>query len=92
MAKAKKEKKVVKMADIRPMTDDQITKRLDDLAKEKMNLRFQKAAGQLQNPKAGQPLRKEVARLKTEQSARAKAAPAATKKAKAAPAKKKKSA
>jgi len=88
MAKAKKEAKVKKMADIRPLTDDQITKRLDELAKEQMNLRFQRAAGQLQNPKAIKPLRKEVARLKTEKSARAKAA--TTKQA--APAKKKKSA
>ncbi len=87
MAK-KKDKKLVKMADIRPMTDDQITKRLDELAKEQMNMRFQKAAGQLPNPKAIAPLRKEVARLKTEKSARAKSA--TTKQA--APTKKKKSA
>lgn len=71
MAKAKKDtNKKIKMADIRPMTDDQIAKRIDDLAKEQMNLRFQKSAGQLQNAKASLPLRKEVARLKTEQSAR----------------------
>ena len=71
MAKAKKDTaKKNTMADIRPMTDDQIAKRVDDIAKERMNLRFQKSAGQLQNAKAGLPLRKEVARLKTEQSAR----------------------
>lgn len=57
-------------ADIRALTDDQIAKRVTDLAKEKMNLRFQKAGGQLENPKTGMALRKEVARLKTEQSAR----------------------
>ena len=71
MAKAKKDTaKKVKSADIRPMTDDQIAKRVDEIAKEQMNLRFQKAAGQLQNIKAALPLRKELARLKTEQSAR----------------------
>lgn len=58
------------MADIRPMTDDQIIKRVEDIAKEQMNLRFQKSSGQLSNSKAFVPLRKEVARLKTEQSAR----------------------
>jgi large subunit ribosomal protein L29 len=70
MAKAKKENKSKKMADIRPLTDDQIAKRVVEIAKEKMNLRFQKVAGQQQNIKAALPLRKEVARLKTEQSAR----------------------
>lgn len=57
-------------ADIRALTDDQIAKRVTDLAKEKMNLRFQKAGGQLENPKSAMVLRKEVARLKTEQTAR----------------------
>lgn len=71
MAKAKKDTtKKNKMADIRPMTDDQIEKRINDVAKEQMNLRFQKSGGQLQNIKAALPLRKEAARLKTEQSAR----------------------
>lgn len=73
MAKAKKTeavKKTTTAADIRPMTDDQIQQRVVDIAKEQMNLRFQKATGQLQNPKTGTALRKENARLKTEQSAR----------------------
>lgn len=69
MAK-KTENKTVTAADIRVLTDDQIAKRVTELAKEKMNLRFQKAAGQQENPKSGLLLRKEVARLKTEQSAR----------------------
>lgn len=72
MAKAKKTEAATKVtaADIRPMTDDQIDKRVVEIAKEQMNLRFQKATGQLQNPKASTALRKENARLKTEQSAR----------------------
>ena len=74
MAKAKTSKTksgtANKMADVRPMTDDQIEKRITDIAKEKMNLRFQKASGQMANPKALLPLRKETARLKTEQTAR----------------------
>lgn len=76
MAKAKKDTAKAgkttakKMADVRPMTDDQITQRVVEVAKEQMNLRFQKASGQLANTKAFLPLRKEVARLKTEQSAR----------------------
>jgi large subunit ribosomal protein L29 len=71
MAKAKKtETTKATAADIRALTDDQIAKRVTELAKEKMNIRFQKATGQTENPKAGLKLRKEVARLKTEQSAR----------------------
>lgn len=72
MAKAKKtDAKQTKTADdIRQLTDDQIQSRINELAKEQLNLRFQKATGQLANPKAGIVLRKENARLKTEQSAR----------------------
>lgn len=72
MAKAKKTEsnKAKTSADIRPMTDDQITARVAEIAKEQLNLRFQKATGQLANPKAAVALRKENARLKTEQSAR----------------------
>ena len=86
MAKAKATKNnKAKMADIRLLTDDQIDKRIVEVAKEKMNLRFQKAAGQSTNIKAALPLRKEVARLKTEKSARRnnKATKAAAPKAKA---------
>lgn len=72
MAKAKKTdtKQSDTAADIRQLTDDQIQARINDVAKEKLNMRFQKATGQLANPKAGVALRKENARLKTEQSAR----------------------
>lgn len=71
MAKAKQTKTGSKAADIRALTDDQINQRVVDIAKEHLNLRFQKAGGQGDtNTKAGSLLRKEVARLKTEQSAR----------------------
>ncbi len=72
MAKAKKTdaKQGNTAADIRQLTDDQIQTRVNEVAKEQLNLRFQKATGQLANPKAGVALRKENARLKTEQSAR----------------------
>jgi large subunit ribosomal protein L29 len=72
MAKAKTTKTATapKAADIRLMTDDQMDKRVIEIAKEQMNLRFQKASGQLAAPKASMKLRKETARLKTEQSAR----------------------
>lgn len=70
MAKAKTTKPADKAVDIKQMTNDQIEKRLVEIAKEKMNLRFQKASGQEVAVKMAMPLRKETARLKTEQSAR----------------------
>lgn len=70
MAKTTKTTKQNSAADIRQLTDDQIQSRVNDIAKEQLNLRFQKATGQSANPKADLFLRKEKARLKTEQSAR----------------------
>lgn len=70
MAKATKTTKQNTADDIRQLTDDQIQNRVNEIAKEQLNLRFQKATGQLANPKADSLLRKEKARLKTEQSAR----------------------
>ena len=71
MAKAKKtDTKQNTAADIRQLTDDQLQNRVNEIAKEQLNLRFQKATGQLASPKAALTLRKENARLKTEQSAR----------------------
>lgn len=70
MAKAKSTKTKVTAADVRALTDDQIAKRTIEIAKEKMNLRFQKAGGQTPSVKTQRALRKENAQLKTEQSAR----------------------
>jgi large subunit ribosomal protein L29 len=71
MAKAKATAKTTKTAaDIKQMTDDQIQTRITEIAKEQMNLRFQKASGQPGAPKAPLILRKENARLKTEATAR----------------------
>lgn len=72
MAKEKATAKTTsaKAADIRNMTDDQISTRIIAIAKEQMNLRFQKASGQNSAPKASTVLRKENARLKTESTAR----------------------
>lgn len=88
----------VKPVDIRAMSDDQISKRLKDLHKEEMNLRFQQVGGQLENTSAFKKARREKAQLKTVQTERLKgintdvkaAAPAKQKKtsAKKAPAKK----
>lgn len=61
---------MMKAEDIRAMSDDQLKSKLLDLRKEQMNLRFQKATGQLEKPHAITAARKTVARIKTELSAR----------------------
>jgi large subunit ribosomal protein L29 len=59
----------MKASEVTQMTDDQ-------LKKEQFNLRFQKAAGQIENTARVRQVRRDIARIKTAQSARAKAAAA----------------
>lgn len=62
------------MTDIKKQSDEQLAKQVLDLKKEQMNLRFQKATGQMEKPNRWREVRKMVARVKTEMSARQKAA------------------
>ncbi len=62
--------KANKISDIRSMSDDQLKKRLVELQKERFNLRFQKASGQLENTYAVRSARREVAKIKTIMSER----------------------
>ena len=55
----------MKAADIRILTDDQITDELAKLRKEQFNLRFQKATGQLEKSSRINEVRKDIARVKT---------------------------
>ncbi len=64
----------MKAADIRAMSDDQLAEELLKLKKEQFNLRFQKASGQLENTARVRQVRRDVARIKTEQTARARKA------------------
>jgi len=64
---AKKENLVVK-------TDDQLTTQLSDLKREQFNLRFQAATNQLEKPSRVREVRRTIARIKTLQSDRARAA------------------
>ena len=57
-------------AEIQQMKDEKISQEVVSSKKEQMNLRFQKATGTLENPNRIRELKKQVARLKTEQSAR----------------------
>ena len=56
---------VMKSADAKAMTVDQIDDEVLKLKKEQFNLRFQKATGQLENTTRVRQVRRDIARLKT---------------------------
>ena len=66
----------MKASEVTQMTDDQLKDELLKLKKEQFNLRFQKAAGQIETTARVRQVRRDIARIKTAQSARAKAAAA----------------
>ena len=70
MAKAKNSKKI----DVAGQSDDQLAENLGQLKREQFNLRFQAATNQLEKPSRVREVRKDIARIKTAQAARAAAA------------------
>ena len=63
----------MKAADVRAKTDDELKSELEQLAKERFNLRFQKASGQLENTNRVRQVRRDIARFKTVLAERARA-------------------
>ena len=55
----------MKAADVRQMTLDQLNDELLKLKKERFNLRFQRATGQLANTARVREVRRDIARIKT---------------------------
>ena len=55
----------MKAADIRTMTPDQLNEELLKLKKERFNLRFQRATGQLENTARVRQVRRDIARIET---------------------------
>ena len=55
----------LKNADIRAMSPDQMDEAVLNLKKERFNLRFQRATGQLENPSRLREARRDIARIKT---------------------------
>ena len=55
----------MKVEDIRAMTDDQRDDAIVNLKKERFNLRFQRATGQLENTSRTRDARRDIARIKT---------------------------
>lgn len=55
----------MKVADIRAMSPDQMEDAILDLKKERFNLRFQRATGQLEKTSRLRQARRDIARIKT---------------------------
>ena len=55
----------MKIADIRAMSPDQMDDAIVNLKKERFNLRFQRATGQLENTSRLREARRDIARIKT---------------------------
>ena len=65
----------MKAADVRTKTDDELTEQLDTLGRERINLRFQRANGQLENTSRVRQVRRDIARIKTVLGERRRRAP-----------------
>ena len=52
-------------ADLRTKTQDELTDQLQELKKEALNLRFQRASGQLEATARIRQVRREIARVRT---------------------------
>jgi large subunit ribosomal protein L29 len=65
-----------KIEDLRTKSDDQLSEELVELKREAYNLRFQSATGQLERPARIKEVRREIARIKTLQGERDRAAAA----------------
>ncbi|MBK17355.1 MAG: 50S ribosomal protein L29 [Rhodospirillaceae bacterium] len=61
-------------ADIRTKTDDELTDQLQELKKEALNLRFQRASGQLEATARIRQVRRDIARVRTVMGERRQAA------------------
>jgi len=68
--------KGTKPSDLRTRTDDELVQEIETLSKEIFNLRFQRASGQLENTARVRQVRRSIARIKTIQGERRRAATA----------------
>ena len=65
---------MAKIDDLKTRTDDQLSEQLGELKREQFNLRFQAATNQLEKPARIREVRRSIARIKTLQGERARAA------------------
>lgn len=55
----------MKMSELRELTEDELTQKVEDLREELFNLRFQNARNRLENPLRMRFIRKDIARILT---------------------------
>ena len=67
---------MTKIEDLRTKSDDQLQEQLGELKREAFNLRFQAATNQLEKPSRTREVRRDIARIKTLQGERVRAAQA----------------
>ena len=67
---------MAKKEDLGVKTDDQLATQLGELKREQFNLRFQAATNQLEKPSRTREVRRDIARIKTLQGERVRAAQA----------------
>jgi large subunit ribosomal protein L29 len=60
--------------DLRTKTDDQLVEQLAELKREQFNLRFQAATNQMEKPARVREVRRSIARIRTLQGERSRAA------------------
>jgi large subunit ribosomal protein L29 len=60
--------------DLRARTDDQLVEQLAELKREQFNLRFQAATNQIEKPSRVREVRRTIARIRTLQGERSRAA------------------
>ena len=65
---------MARIDDLKTRTDDQLNEQLVELKREQFNLRFQAATNQIEKPSRVREVRRDIARIKTLQSERSRAA------------------
>jgi large subunit ribosomal protein L29 len=60
--------------DLKTRTDDQLVEQLSELKREQFNLRFQAATNQIEKPSRVREVRRSIARIRTLQGERSRAA------------------
>ena len=55
----------MKMSELRELTDDELTQKIEDLREELFNLRFQNARNPIENPLKMRFIKKDIARILT---------------------------
>ena len=65
---------MARIDDLKTRTDDQLSEQLGELKREQFNLRFQAATNQLEKPSRAREVRRDIARIRTLQNERGRAA------------------